>query len=206
METKVCKKCLEEKQLCEFYKQKRNKDGYWNSCIVCEKNKYIENSENIKKRVSNYRKNNKEKVSECKKKHYYINREKILEQKKIYTDKTRKIRNKKRYEKYHSNTLFKIMNNMRTRMRIFMKSKNIKKNNKTIIILGAEPQTIKEHIEKQFKDGMSWENYGYYGWHIDHIIPLSSANTEEDVFKLCHYTNLQPLWCGENYKKGKKIL
>jgi len=206
METKVCKKCLEEKPLCEFYKQKRNKDGYWNSCIVCEKNKYIENSENIKKRVSEYRINNKEKVSESKKKHYYINRKKILEQKKIYTDKTRKIRNKKRYEMYYSNTLFKIINNMRTRLRIFMKSKNIKKNNKTIVILGAGPEMIKEHIEKQFKDGMSWENYGYYGWHIDHIIPLSSANSEEEIYKLCYYMNLQPLWSEENLKKGKKII
>ena len=65
---------------------------------------------------------------------------------------------------------------------------------------------LKKHIESQFKDGMSWENHKHDGWHIDHIIPLSSAKNEENVYKLCHYTNLQPLWATENYKKGKKII
>jgi hypothetical protein len=53
---------------------------------------------------------------------------------------------------------------------------------------------------------MSWENHHLDGWHIDHIIPLSSAKNEEDINELCHFTNLQPLWSVENYKKGKKIL
>jgi hypothetical protein len=53
---------------------------------------------------------------------------------------------------------------------------------------------------------MTWDNYSHSGWHIDHIIPLSNAKTKEDVIKLCYYTNLQPLWCEENYKKGDKII
>ena len=55
-------------------------------------------------------------------------------------------------------------------------------------------------------EGMSWDNYGYYGWHIDHIIPLSFAKTEEETYKLCHYTNLQPLWANDNLTKGKKLI
>ena len=51
---------------------------------------------------------------------------------------------------------------------------------------------------------MSWENQGE--WHIDHKIPLSSAKTEEELYKLCHFTNLQPMWAIENIKKGSKIL
>jgi hypothetical protein len=51
---------------------------------------------------------------------------------------------------------------------------------------------------------MSWENRDE--WHIDHIIPLSSANSEEELYKLCHYTNLQPLWAEENIKKSNKII
>jgi len=82
----------------------------------------------------------------------------------------------------------------------------IYKNNTTFEIVGGTPEIIKEHIEKQFRDGMTWDNYGFRGWHIDHIIPLSSANTEEEVYKLCHYTNLQPLWANENYKKSNKII
>jgi hypothetical protein len=206
METKICKKCLIFKPLNEFYKQKRNKDGFWNTCILCEKNKYKENSEIIKHRVSEYRKNNKEKVSESKKKHYTLNREKILKQKKDYTQKTKEIRNKKRYYLYHSDNLFKLLNNLRTRMRLFIKSRNIRKNNKTIKILGADPETIKKHLENQFSEGMSWDNYGVNGWHIDHIIPLSLAKDENEIYKLCHYTNLQPLWGSDNLKKGNKIL
>ena len=50
---------------------------------------------------------------------------------------------------------------------------------------------------------MNWSNYGL--WHIDHIIPLSSAKKQEDLYKLCHYTNTQPLWAEDNLKKGSKL-
>ena len=80
------------------------------------------------------------------------------------------------------------------------------RHNKTFIIIGCIPEYLKEHIENQFTDGMCWENYGLYGWHIDHIIPLSSANTEDEIYKLCHYTNLQPLWAEENMKKSNKLI
>ena len=65
-------------------------------------------------------------------------------------------------------------------------------------------QILKEHLELQFVDGMSWDNRSE--WHIDHIIPLSSAKTDEEIYKLCHYTNLQPLWAEDNLKKSNKIL
>ena len=50
---------------------------------------------------------------------------------------------------------------------------------------------------------MNWDNRSE--WHIDHIVPLSSANTEEELIRLCHYTNLQPLWAEDNLKKGGKL-
>jgi hypothetical protein len=85
-----------------------------------------------------------------------------------------------------------------------VKKLDIIKRNKTFDIVGCTPQELKEHLESQFKDGMSWENRNE--WHIDHIIPLCSATTEDELYKLCHYTNLQPLWATENIKKGGKIL
>ena len=71
-------------------------------------------------------------------------------------------------------------------------------------LLGCSYEEVREHLSKQFTEGMSWDNYGE--WHIDHIIPLASATTEEEVLKLYHYTNLQPLWAKDNLSKGCKIL
>ena len=59
-------------------------------------------------------------------------------------------------------------------------------------------------MESQFKDGMLWDNMGE--WEIDHIIPLSTAQTEDELKKLSHYTNLQPLWAGPNRTKSNKVL
>lgn len=78
------------------------------------------------------------------------------------------------------------------------------KNTKVYEALGAERDVVRKHLQEQFRDGMSWENYGE--WQIDHIIPLSSAETVEHVVELNHYTNLQPLWAEENLKKSNKIL
>lgn len=206
METKVCKKCLINKPLSCFYKQKRNKDGHWNSCSECDKKKYRENTNEIKHKVSEYRKNNKEKIIESKKNHYYKNRENILKQKKEYGKKNKETRRIMMYNKYHNDDKFKILNNIRTRIRIFFKTKNISKNNTIHNIVGCSPEFLKKYLETLFMEEMSWDNYGFYGWHIDHIIPLSSANSEEEIYKLCHYTNLQPLWAEDNYKKGKKII
>lgn len=78
------------------------------------------------------------------------------------------------------------------------------KNSHTTEILGCDWSTFKEYIELRFVDGMSWENR--HLWHIDHIIPLATAKTEEDVYRLSHFTNLQPLWATDNLRKGSKIV
>ena len=83
--------------------------------------------------------------------------------------------------------------------------KNITKRNKTFEIVGCTPDELKNYLEGLFVDVMSWDNYGLYGWHIDHKIPLSSANTEEELLSLCHFTNLQPMWAQDNLKKGKSF-
>ena len=70
-------------------------------------------------------------------------------------------------------------------------------------ILGADYETIKYYMENKFNDGMNWGNHGK--WHIDHITPLASAKKNE-LIKLCHYTNLQPLWAKDNMIKSEKII
>ena len=75
-----------------------------------------------------------------------------------------------------------------------MKSNDILKTNKTFDIIGCIPNELKIYLENLFLDGMNWDNYGYYGWHIDHIIPLSFGKNDKEIYELCHYKNLQPLW------------
>jgi hypothetical protein len=78
-----------------------------------------------------------------------------------------------------------------------------KKGIRTEEILGETYSNVRVHIERQFKEGMSWHNHGE--WHIDHIVPLTSGNKREEWIALNHYTNLQPLWAADNLKKGAKI-
>jgi hypothetical protein len=72
--------------------------------------------------------------------------------------------------------------------------------------MGADIETVKKHLESLFKKGMSWENHGNEGWHIDHIIPCAAFDlTDPKQQKKCfHYTNLQPLWAKDNLSKGDK--
>jgi len=246
MQTKICSKCKEEKEVCKFYTDKSKIDGYYSSCKECKiiytKTRVDENKTYLKlwkidnpnyhkkfsekniNYVKEYYKNNKEVLLERVKKHYhenkeknlekfrtlstkyyYNNREKRLEYNKKYNNINREKRNEYLKTKKMNNPIYRLSHNVRGRIYTFLKNNNITKQNKTFDIVGCSPEFLKEHIEKQFSDGMSWELMGQH-IHIDHIIPLSSANTEEEVYKLCHYTNLQPLWAEDNLKKSNKIL
>lgn len=231
METKVCNKCCQEKSICSFGKLKSSKDGYRYFCKECRK--IIEKDyygENVLLRKKKWRDNNKDKI----KKHYYEVKDKILEYQKKYREENRekvKERKKSYYEqnresinikhktyrkenkdkrnsyekiKKKNDVFYGLLTGMRSRLSGYLKKLNISKTNKTFEIVGCSPQFLKEHLEKQFVDGMTWENRSE--WHIDHKIPLSSAKTEEELYKLCHYTNLQPLWAEENLKKSNKII
>lgn len=126
---------------------------------------------------------------------------------KDYIQKNKLRLNKHRVE-YHKNRLqydelYKLRYNLRNRINRAFKRKTHYKKPKTIEALGVDWEVAKAHIERQFKKGMSWSNYGE--WHIDHVIPLASANTESELIKLCHYRNLQPLWAEENLSKHATI-
>lgn len=80
------------------------------------------------------------------------------------------------------------------------------KSSKTLELLGCSLKSLKSYIESKFLDGMNWDNYGYHGWHIDHIRPCCSFDlTDPEQQKQCfHYTNLQPLWAKDNLRKHGK--
>jgi len=201
---KICNKCELVKDITDFPKNKASKDGYRNYCKKCKNvadrlykieynKKYrTKNRENIKKYNKKYESENKEKRKEYR----YINKDVINEKKRIY------------YKKRVSNDIiFRISRKFRN---IVYKSVR-NKNSSSELILGCKFEEFKFYIESKFEIWMSWENYGKYngelnyGWDIDHIIPLSSGKNEEDIIKLNHYTNLQPLCSKINrhIKSGK---
>jgi hypothetical protein len=159
--------------------------------------KYIKDTkEKRKERQKKYREENKEKVKNIKKNYYNKNKKTILEKQKKY--RTKKCKNDINY---------KLRRIIRRRIYgVLIESKKANKSNKTFDLLGCNILEVREHLEKQFKDGMTWENHGE--WHIDHIIPCASFDlTDPEQQKKCfHYTNIQPLWASENLSKGAKIL
>jgi len=236
MEKKICSKCKIEKEVCEFYNNKATYDGKRPECKLCTnkqsilynkknkdkvdkiKQKYVDNNRTkvkLSKKewfnknpeyMKEYYINNANYIKEKNKKHYIINREKRIEYSSKYAKDNKSDINKKRGIRHNTDILYRLKTSMRSRLNSFLKTKQIKKHNKTFDIVGCTPESLKEHLEKQFINGMSWDNHGLYGWHIDHIIPLSSAKTEEEMYKLCHYTNLQPLWAEDNLKKNSKLI
>jgi hypothetical protein len=198
MESKICNKCNEEKLLAYFSKDSTRKDGYSYTCKIC-KNK------NSKKWYDK----NKE-VLQVK---YVDNKENILKNRKIYYQKNKEIISKKHNEyikkRIIEDPLFKLRYVVKGLIRDSFRKNSISKNSKTFDILGCTIPEFKQHLESKFESWMNWGNYGLYngeynyGWDIDHIIPSSSALTEEDVIRLNHYTNLQPL-CSRTNRYDKK--
>lgn len=113
--------------------------------------------------------------------------------------------------KRKTDPLFKLKKSLRGLIRSSFNGKGYRKNTKSENILGCTFQEFKEHIEKQFEPWMNWSNHGVYNseknttWQIDHIIPLETAITQEDIIKLNHYTNLRPLCSKENSERRYQI-
>jgi len=224
MEIKVCSKCKVEKGVCEFGKSNKTKSGLRSECKNCRKLYESENKEKISEYQKKYYNINREKKLTYQKKYYENNYDNILfYQKNYYNNNLEKKLNyskeyrynnidkikfyRKIYEKENrqNNFLFKLKQNVRHRVREFLKQKNIRKKSRTFELVGCTPEFLKKYLETKFTKGMAWDLMGVY-IHIDHIIPLSSAKTEEELYKLCHYTNLQPLWLKDNLKKSNKMM
>lgn len=194
---KVCKSCYNE-HAREYNKTTVNKrkELYITNKEYYQKNYkeyYQKNSNEIKEKSKQYYQNNKDKAKEVRKQYYLANKETINSKQKEYAK-----------NKYSNNILFKLSKNIRFLIWHSFKNKGYKKNSKTNNILGCSFEDFKLHLENLFIGDMCWENYGTY-WDIDHIIPISSANNEEEVIKLNHYTNLQPLdsYTNRHIKRNK---
>lgn len=175
----------------------------------------------LKKKMRNkaYREANKDKIKEKSKSYYEVNKNKRNEYRAVNKDKIKKQRqeyyqkNKEKiYEKKlewicknKDNIKYKLSCRLRDRLRDAIK--NNYKSGSAVKDLGCTIDELKLHLESKFQSGMTWDNYGLYGWHIDHIKPLASFDLTDrnQLLEACHYTNLQPLWAQDNLSKKDKI-
>jgi len=180
----------------KYYQQKKEeilnkqKEYYLNNVEnIREKNKkkYYDNIDKSRKRGVDYYENNKDSIKEKQRLSYYE-------------------KNKSQYFKHRRKTdpIFKLKTYLGNRLRDYLKGKSFVKNSKIFDIIGCSPNELRSYIEIKFVDGMCWENHGE--WHIDHIVPLSTAKTLDEIYKLNHYSNLQPLWKIDNLKKSNKLV
>jgi len=105
------------------------------------------------------------------------------------------------------NSRYKLVHVLRSRLQSAIRKgvgSSGKKCDKTLNLLGCSVDELKAHLEKLFQPGMSWDNHGINGWHIDHIRPCASFDlTDPDQQRQCfHWSNLQPLWANDNWAKG----
>ena len=197
MDKKVCTKCKKDKYLSDYELNKDRKHGYRSDCKECRR-------EYRRK----YRQKNKDIISENYKE--YI--KKVKENggplnNRVAASEEEKRRKRNEYQRKYVNERKKSDPAFKLRISIskliYLTFKGHVKKSRTEEIVGIDFNKFKEFIESKFQEGMSWDNYGK--WHLDHIIPISSANSEEQIYELNQYTNFQPLWAEDNLKKSNKI-
>lgn len=208
---KKCANCGEIKSATNDYfgNSTKSKDGLKHTCKTCRKQKEYSNQI--------------EHIARVRKKHYEENKLEILKKHKKYRAK-----NKERYQlydaQYYKDNKIAIKENVKTNMyarlkidvnykllvryrtRLYKAVKGYDKSKTTRELIGCSVEELKKHLESQFTEGMTFENYGK--WHVDHIIPCSSFDfsKEEEQRKCFNYKNLQPLWAIDNLRKSNKII
>ena len=175
---KVCNKCKIEKELTEFAKNKGRKDGHESQCKSC---RYKREKETYEQR--------KDKRNERRKKHLNENTEELNKKRRDYHKANKEELNKKRRARYKNDPFLKLTKNIRSLISKSFSRGGWKKNTKTQKILGCDFATLEQHLNDNLYGFMIGED----GLDIDHIIPLATTQTEEDVIRLNHYTNLQLL-------------
>jgi hypothetical protein len=194
---KQCSKCGLEKEESEF-----NRENICNSCRREYHRKYDKKYRKSVKRVDYLKRyyrfgeyhKSVERIEYLKE--YYKSDKYIIYQ--------RKYQRKYQKSRYCSDIQYKLSKVLRVRL-----SHALKGNFKVcsaVKDLGCTIVELKVYLEERFQPGMTWENYGE--WELDHKYPLSKVDLidREQLLRVCHYTNLQPLWKLDNIRKGDKVL
>jgi hypothetical protein len=207
LQNKKCSSCKEIKLINEFQKDNHKLDKLSSSCKVCKNQRgrihYLKNQERINERHKKY---NAEHKSEAKQRH--------LDNKEHHNQQSRQWRldhpveikkhRQEHHQKVKNDPILKLMGSQRCYLKHILKMAGVSKSQRTSKYLGCTPVELIQHLQSQFKNGMTIENHGQFGWHIDHIQPLSCFDLHDsEQLKIAFwYTNLQPLWWYDNLQKG----
>ncbi len=208
MTSKACNSCKTVHPVEHFHVRRASPDGLCHICKTCSKAKhakyYQDNREKFLADCAARYRANPEPAKRRSAKWYEDNRPAALERCKEYAQKTKAHRNRKLSERLKSDPSYKVA--VYTRTRVLAVLKGGRKSAGTEELLGASHETVVAHLASKFQPGMTWENQGKHGWHIDHIRPCSSFDlTDPAQQRACfHYTNLQPMWAKDNLRKGAK--
>lgn len=200
---KVCSTCKVHTPLDEFSKQSQRwdgKDSRCKKCLTATRRPYADYNKA-------YHEANKDKINERRKEIRVEDPERFRQYNKNDYEKRKpeiiKKTIERHKERYHSDPAYKLVALLRARTHDCIK----KGWNGKRALFGADIEVVKKHLEDQWVEGMSWDNWTHDGWHVDHIKPLASfdMNNPDEVKKAFHYTNIQPLWAVDNLRKGDKI-
>lgn len=183
-----CSHCKNYFELDKFNKNKGVSDGLNSSCKNCER--II---------TAKYRDSHREKIRKRDNAHKKV---KWQEFKELHKDEIEQKKKERELINQEKRVLAKIARSIRARIRDNIKRKS--NGGRSTGLLGCDIFFFRDYIESLFDSNMSWNNYGYYGWHLDHIIPcvMFDMTNDDDVKKCFHYTNYQPLWRRDNQSKG----
>jgi len=212
MKKKICTKCGDKKLISEFSKDKNKKDGLCLWYKKCKSKYYEINKEKILEQNKKWCKSNPEKIRKIDKKWRKNNpeyikkwRENNIEYAKKWRENNPEYNREYQKERLKNDPIFRLNHNMRVVIRKSLKGN--KNGNHWELIVGYTLKDLKNHLESQFQDGMTWNNYGK--WHIDHRIPISLFNIKnvksKGFKKAWTLDNLQPLWAKENLSKYNKL-
>jgi hypothetical protein len=211
VKVKKCSKCGEEKSLDEFHKDKSRSLGVVPACKSCHaqyhKKRYT-NPEVVEKSQKNnrqYKKDNKDKIKQSKElkrnTEQYKNKQKI---KRARFKAANPNYSKERMRNKRKDPIFNMISRMRQAVCRAYQKTGISKNNPLLSHLKCSSDELYSHLVNS-----ALKNYGFYlydeKYHIDHIIPISIATTEDKIVELNHYTNLQLLYPEDNIKKSNKV-
>ena len=212
----LCKECKREynkEYRTEHAEEiKKRKHEYYaahrDAVLQKQKSYYRENKDRSIQRSCEYIRNHKEQHAVSQKKCYLAHREKYLEQARTYReehiDEIRKYQRAYHHNRYEADDLWKFSKAIRANIRDCFKRNGWKKKSKTEEIIGISSEEFYKHLLKTYAEQYGEEWDGKTPVHIDHITPIASAKSEEDIIALCHYKNLRLLKAKDNLRKGSK--